>query len=149
MIFKGCGSKVKAIEVPRFSLAISAGTTILFALAAPLLIRLYPEEFASSLPLFYLMAAHPLLAGLGVALGPFFRTVDRVGTSTAVQLPVAAVLLPAGWFAIEAHGAWGAAVTTVALRVILRGTALTTAMVLLRRGKIFPEERDQGTNLPG
>ncbi|MBI4617748.1 MAG: oligosaccharide flippase family protein [Planctomycetes bacterium] len=120
------------------SLGVSAALTLAFALASPLLLLAYGREYLTSLPLLLVMAIHPLTAGLGVAVAPFFRTIDRMGRLNALSTPIATVLLAAGFFLIREHGAWGAAILLVALRLALRAAGFLAAVRVLRSGKAIP-----------
>lgn len=120
------------------SLGVSAALTLVFALVSPLLLLAYGREYLASLPLLLVMAMHPLSAGLGVATAPFFRTIDRMGKLNALSTPIATALLAAGFFLIREHGAWGAAVLLVALRLALRAAGFLAAVRVLRSGKAVP-----------
>lgn len=125
-------------RISRVSLGISAVLTIGFCLVSPALLWLFGEEYLPLLPVLLFMALHPLTAGLGVAIGPFFRTVDRMALLNAINIPLAAAILIGGWFATDRFGIWGAAGTCVSLRLAIRTAGFATATVLLRRGGLVP-----------
>jgi O-antigen/teichoic acid export membrane protein len=117
------------LRATRYATLGWAPITLVTALAAPfLLAHVLGSAYTPALALIPALALQTLVLGVGVGLGPTFRTLDRVGWSIGCQVAALAVATPIGWWLIGHDGAGGAA-WFHALRVAL-ATSLSLAAVL-------------------
>ncbi|MFN0070875.1 MAG: lipopolysaccharide biosynthesis protein [Chloroflexota bacterium] len=99
----------------------SAGLTLPFVLAAPWLIpSLYGGNYASSVPLVFILAVDSALLGFGLTAGPLFRTLNRTDLPIRVHVTVLLLGLPATYLVIQHEGAAAAAASYVGLMLAAR-----------------------------
>jgi O-antigen/teichoic acid export membrane protein len=115
-------------RVRRFYLQVTAigglasiTLTIPFVLLAPWLIGLlYGPDFVPASHLVPLLAIDPLLAGIGIAAGPIFRTYARNIWAVYANVAVLTLGLPCAYVLIQSHGLEGAALAYAGLVTTLR-----------------------------
>ena len=125
-------------RVRRFYLRVTAigglasfGLTLPFVLLAPWLIgHLYGPDFVPASHLVPLLAIDPLLAGIGIAAGPIFRTYARNMWAVYANLAVLTVGLPGAYLLIQSSGLAGAALAYAGLVTALRFTAYVLCLKL-------------------
>ncbi len=98
-------------------MATGASAVIAFAaalLARPVFSLLYGPEYAAAVPLVYELVPFGALFGLGVALGPMWRALDRVRISIAINIAVLGIGVPVGMLALARWGTTGGVVMVTA-----------------------------------
>lgn len=83
-------------------------TGVAALIARPVFQVLYGAEYAAAAPLVYWLVPFGALFGLGVALGPMWRAVDRVRVSIVINLCVLGIGVPCALLAMRQWGALGA-----------------------------------------
>jgi O-antigen/teichoic acid export membrane protein len=68
---------------------------------------LYGVAYLPSVPLVYGLGVYGVLFGLGIGLGPMWRTLGRVRISVIINLCVLVVGIPLGLWLVHAYGSWG------------------------------------------
>lgn len=137
--------RMTLVRATRYAVLGWAPITLVTALAAPfLLAHLLGSAYTPALALIPALALQTLVLGVGVGLGPTFRTIDRVGWSIGCQVTALAVATPIGWWLIVHNGAGGAA-WFHALRVVLATSLSLGAMFYLLRS---PEDETEVSRVP-
>ncbi len=88
---------------------VLAGALTAVALAAGrwVFLLLYGAAYLPSVPLVYGLGLYGIMFGLGIGLGPMWRTLGKVRVSVMINLCVLAVGIPLGLWLVHAYGAWG------------------------------------------
>ena len=78
------------------------------ALVGPWVFRiLYGSAYMMGAQLSYGLVIYGALFGLGIGLGPMWRTIGRVRLSVLINIIVMAISLPLGFWLTHAYGVWG------------------------------------------
>jgi O-antigen/teichoic acid export membrane protein len=91
--------------------AVGFSTLVTFVaalIAEPVFGLLYGPEFRAAVPLVYWFIPFGALFGLGVALGPLWRAIDKVRISIVINLIVLGIGVPLGMLALKTLGTFGA-----------------------------------------
>lgn len=76
--------------------------------ARPIFLLLYGVDYLPAVPLVYWLVPFGMLFGLGIALGPMWRALNRVRVSILINCLVLGTGIPLGMFAMSRWGALGA-----------------------------------------
>jgi len=99
------------VRVTLLALAASMALTLAAAaVAGPVFGLLYGQAYLPAVPLVYWLMPFGGLFGLGVALGPMWRALDRVRVSIVINLLVLGAGIPLGVLALRHWGTYGAVV---------------------------------------
>jgi O-antigen/teichoic acid export membrane protein len=93
------------------ALAMGASTVVTLAaavLAGPVFSLLYGSEYSAAAPLVYWFIPFGVLFGIGIALGPMWRALNRVRVSILINIAVLVVGAPLALIAMREWGALGA-----------------------------------------
>ncbi len=103
--------KKNFIRVTLYAIGISTVLTLAAILVSPFLFRfLYGASYLPSLRYIPGLFVFGALFGLGVALGPMWRVVNKVRTSILINLLVLGAGVPFGLYLIRHRGVWGAVI---------------------------------------
>jgi O-antigen/teichoic acid export membrane protein len=116
----------------------AVGFSTLVTLAAALLAKpvfglLYGPQFEAAVPLVDWFIPFGALFGLGVALGPLWRAIDRVRVSIVINLIVLGLGVPLGVLALRTWGTFGAVAMVTGWYTIAHAASF---LYLLHRLKI-------------
>ncbi len=101
--------QARFIRVTGVAVGVSASVTLMAAIAArPIFSLLYGVEYEAAVPLVYWLIPFGALFGLGIALGPMWRALNRVRISILINLFVLAAGVPLALVAMRYWGALGA-----------------------------------------
>jgi len=101
--------RAQFVRVTAYAIGVSAALTLAAAVVArPVFGLLYGAAYLPAVPLVYWLVPFGALFGLGVALGPMWRALDRVRVSIGINLLVLGAGVPLGVFALRHWGAYGA-----------------------------------------
>lgn len=102
-------------KVSLYSLGLSAVLTAVALVAAPFAFKFfYGESFMPSVKYVYGLFAYGALLGIGVGLGPMWRTIDKVKISILINSITLGVGVPLGLWLIKNYGLWGSVVMVTA-----------------------------------
>ena len=99
------------VKVSLYSLILSAILTAGVIIVAPFAFKiLYGMSFLPSVKYVTGLFVYGALFGVGVGLGPMWRTVDRVKTSILINTIILGAGIPTGIMLIKSFGLWGAVI---------------------------------------
>jgi O-antigen/teichoic acid export membrane protein len=97
------------VRVTLYAIALSTAATAAVLIVSPWVFRvLYGEAYLPAIPYVYGFGLFGALFGLGVALGPMWRAVDRVHTSIVINLVTLGAGIPLGIWLMTRWHLWGA-----------------------------------------
>ncbi len=99
------------IRVSCYGIAASCLLTAGALIVSPLAFRiLYGDIYLPSIPYIFGLGLYGALFGIGIGLGPLWRSIDRVHVSIIINLIVLGVGIPLGLGLMQWWGLWGAVV---------------------------------------
>jgi O-antigen/teichoic acid export membrane protein len=122
-----------AIRLLPFGLALGAVGAFAILLLAPLAPRVLGSSYIGTETALFILAPLPMVSliqslGLDIVI-----SIGRTGLRTLAQLAMPPINILLCWFLVPSHGATGAALASVATRVIIAIAAWAIVAVLLRR----------------
>lgn len=101
--------RMQFVRITLGAIGLSTIVTLVAALIArPVFGLLYGVQYAAAVPLVYWLVPFGALFGLGIALGPMWRAINRVKVSIGINLVVLCVGSVLGAFALYSWGSLGA-----------------------------------------
>jgi len=98
-------------KVSIYGFLLSSALTIAAIIVSPLAFRiLYGESFMPSVDYVLGLTAYGALFGIGIGLGPIWRTINKVKVSIIINLIILGVGIPLGLLLIRNFGNWGAVI---------------------------------------
>ena len=106
-------------KVTLYSLGLSIGLTGLAILASPFAFKiLYGDSYSESIKYIYGLFIYGGLMGLGVALGPMWRAINKVKVSIIINLITLGLGIPLGLLLIKNMDLWGAIIMVTSWLVV-------------------------------
>jgi O-antigen/teichoic acid export membrane protein len=103
------------IRVTLFAVGISTVLTVVAIIAAPFVFHiLYGASYLQSIQYIPGLLVYGALFGIGVALGPMWRVINKVKTSILINGIVLGIGIPMGLYWVKHFGVWGAIVMVTA-----------------------------------
>jgi len=100
------------IRVSLMGMAIAGGVTLFAIAVGPWVFRLlYGSAYMPGVQLVYGLVVYGFILGLGIGLGPMWRTLNKVRTSVAINCGVLGVGIPLGLLLMHMFGSWGGVAT--------------------------------------
>lgn len=104
-------------------------------IARPVFFLLYGADYLPAVPLVYWLMPFGMLFGLGVALGPMWRAMNKVRVSIVINCIVLGVGLPLGIVALRWWGAIGAVMMVTAWYTASHAVSFLYLLRALKRGR--------------
>jgi O-antigen/teichoic acid export membrane protein len=99
------------IKVSLYGILLSALLTAAAVIVSPLAFRLlYGESFMPSVGYVFGLLVYGALYGIGVALGPMWRAINKVKMSILINTIILGLGIPLGLFLIKEWGLWGSVI---------------------------------------
>jgi len=118
------------LKATKFGVFVSLALTTAAISVSPLAFRvLYGENYLPSIPYIFGLYMYGALFGVGVALGPMWRALDKVRTSIFINVLTLGIGIPAGIILIKEFHLWGA----VAMVTILYTVSHAVSFLYLAR----------------
>lgn len=120
----------------RISLAGSGSAFLLtagMAAVAPLVFRvLYGDQYLAAVPFVFGFIVLGAVYGLGIALGPMWRTLMLMHRSILINIVTLGIGIPAGVFLIARFGIWGGVTTVILWYAVSHGASFMYLVKQLR-----------------
>jgi O-antigen/teichoic acid export membrane protein len=125
--------RAQFIRVTLWSLALSTTVTLVAAaIARPVFSLLYGAQYGAAVPFVYGLIPMGVLFGLGVALGPMWRAMNRVKVSIGINVLVLMLGIPSGAWALHTWGIAGAVGMVTAWYTVSHGASFIYLLYKLR-----------------
>lgn len=123
------------IKISRYSLILSAVLALGAVVTAPFVFRfLYGVNFLPSIKYVFGLFIYGALFGIGVGLGPMWRSIDRIKTSILINVIVLGAGIPLGLWLIKSYGLWGGVIMVTLWYTISHFVSFAILSRILRQG---------------